>query len=371
VKKELADSDVLVESLGGQIPSVFTSAKTGLGINDLLDMILLLAEIENIEADFSAPASGLVIESKTDAKRGIASTLLVRNGTLSSKDIIAAESAYGQIKTMENFLGEILKEALPATPILVTGFNQLPPVGEPWEVVPSMNEARQKVETKLQQEKNRREPVEFLEISEDQKVFNLILKADVAGSLEAIREMIKAVPQEEVVLRIIKSEIGEISENDITLAESGKARIYGFRIKTSSQLAELAQRRQVKIVFSNIIYELIQAIRHDASSLLKPEINRQDTGQIKILAVFKNKGNQQIIGGRVVSGKAEKGSLAEIIRKKETIGYGKIIQLQQNKKSANEVAKDFECGLLLESDNSIEENDILNLYKEEKKKRNL
>jgi len=371
VKKELANNDVLVESLGGQIPSVFTSAKTGLGINDLLDMILLIAEMENIQADYSAPASGLVIESKTDAKRGIASTLLVRNGTLSSKDIIAAESAYGQIKTMENFLGKMLKEAPPATPILVTGFNQLPPVGEPWEVMPSMEEAKQKVTAKIQQEKNRREPAEVLEIGENQKVFNLILKADVAGSLEAIREMIKAVPQEEVILRVIKSEIGEISENDITLAESGKARIYGFRIKTSSQLAELAQRRQIKIVFSNIIYELIQTIRHDASSLLAPEINRQNIGQIKILAVFKNKGNQQIIGGRVVSGKAEKGSLAEILKNKEIVGHGRIVQLQQNKKSVNEAAKDFECGLLFESESIVEEGDILNLYKEEKKKRNL
>ena len=133
----------------------------------------------------------------------------------------------------------------------------------------------------------------------------------------------------------------------------------------------MAQRRQIKIVFSNIIYELIQTIRHDASSLLAPEINRQNIGQIKILAVFKNKGNQQIIGGRVVSGKAEKGSLAEILKNKEIVGHGRIVQLQQNKKSVNEAAKDFECGLLFESESIVEEGDILNLYKEEKKKRNL
>jgi len=371
VKKELADNNILVESLGGQVPSIFTSAKTGLGINDLLDMILLIAEMETFTADYSAPASGIIIESKTDSQRGITSTLLIRNGCLSNKNIIAAESAYGQIKTMENFLGENLKEALPSTPILVSGFNHLPPVGEEWQVMPSIEEAKQRINIKAEQEKKKREPAEILNVNENQKVFNLILKADVSGSLEAIREMIKAVPQEEVIFRIAKADIGELTESDIKLAESAKAKIYGFRIKSSGQISELAQRRQVKIAVSDIIYELIQSIRHDASLLLAPAINRQNIGQIKILATFKNKGSQQIIGGRVQSGKAERGAQAEILRNKETVGYGKVVQLQQNKKSATEVAKDHECGLLFEGDDLIEEGDILNLYREEKKKREL
>ena len=198
VKKELAGNDVLVESLGGEIPSVFTSTKTGLGIDELLEMILLIAEMNNFQGDASAPANGVIIESRMDARRGVTATLLVKDGTLTNKDIIAAESTYGQIKTMENFLGEILAEAGPSTPVLISGFSEVPPVGETWQAMSSIDEARAKVAIKGPQEKQKREPAEILNVNEGQKVFNFIIKADVFGSLEAIREVIKNVPQSEV-----------------------------------------------------------------------------------------------------------------------------------------------------------------------------
>ncbi len=371
VKKELAVNNILVESLGGAVPAVFTSTKTGLGINDLLEMILLIAEMENFQGNPDQPANGVIIESRMDTQRGVTATLLVKDGTLTNKDIVAAESTYGQIKTMENFLGQALKQAGPSTPVLISGFGEVPPVGEPWQTMDSLEDARAKVAIKGPQEKQKREPAELLNIKEGQKVFNLILKADVFGSLEAIREVIKNVPQEEVLLRVLKAEVGNILENDLKLAESAKAKVYGFRVKCPTNIQDLADRRGLKISVSAIIYELIQTIRHDASQLLAPEVIRQKSGQLKILAVFKVNGQQQIIGGKVLIGKIERGALADIFRNKEFIGNGRIAQLQQNKKDTSEVGKDRECGIMFESKDLVDKDDILETYKEEKKKREL
>ena len=371
VKKELANNNVLVESMGGEVPSILTSTKTGIGMEELLEMILLIAEMNNFQGDKSAPASGVIIESRMDQQRGVTATLLIKDGTLTNKDIVAAESTYGQIKTMENFLGQPLKEAGPSTPVLISGFGEVPPVGETWQAMNSIDEARAKVAIKGPQEKQKREPAEILNVAEGQRVFNFIIKADVFGSLEAIREVIKSVPQEEVLLRILKAEVGDIGENDLKLAESAKAKVYGFRVKCPANIQELADRRGVKIALSPIIYELIQAIRHDASRLLMPEVVRQKLGQLKILEIFKVDGQKQIIGGKVTSGKIERNALADILRGKEFIGTGRIAQLQQNKKDTPEVGKDRECGIMLESKDLVDKGDILDVYKEEKKKREL
>ncbi|MDD2753225.1 MAG: translation initiation factor IF-2 [Candidatus Portnoybacteria bacterium] len=371
VKKELANNNVLVESMGGEVPSIFTSTKSGIGIDELLEMILLIAEMDNFQGDKNAPASGVIIESRMDQQRGVTATLLVKDGTLTNKDIVAAESTYGQIKTMENFLGKPVQEAGPSTPVLISGFGEVPPVGETWQAMSSIDKARAKVAVKGPQEKQKREPAEILNIKDGQRIFNFIIKADVFGSLEAIREVIKNVPQEEVLLRVIKVEVGDILENDLKLAESAKARIYGFRVKCPTGIQELADRRGVKVGISPIIYELIQTIRHDASRLLSPEVVRQKLGQLKILEVFKVDGQKQIIGGKVLSGKIERNALVDILRNKEFIGTGRIAQLQQNKKEAAEVGKDRECGIMLESKDMADKGDILDVYKEEKKKREL
>jgi len=371
VKKELAGHNVLVESLGGEVPAVFTSTKTGLGIDELLEMILLIAEMNNFQGDVNAPANGVIIESKMDTRRGVTATLLVKDGTLTSKDIVAAESTYGQIKTMENFLGQLIDKAGPSTPVLISGFSEVPPVGETWQAMSSIDEARAKVAIKGPQEKQKREPAEILNVNEGQKVFNFIIKADVFGSLEAIREVIKSVPQEEVLLRVLKAEVGDIGENNLKLAESAKAKVYGFRVKCPANIQELANRRGVKIGCSSIIYELIQTIRHDASRLLAPEVIRQKLGQLKVLEIFKVNGQQQIVGGKVINGKIERGAQADIFRDKEFIGAGKIVQLQQNKKDTAEIGKDRECGIMLESKELVDKGDILEAYKDEEKKREL
>ncbi len=371
VKKELADSGVLVESLGGKVPSVFVSAKTGLGVNELLEMILLMAEMAGLKGDYAKSARGIVIESRLDSQRGPTATLLIRDGVLNSKNIVMTESAFGFVKTMENFLGQTIEKAEPSTPVLITGFNQVPLVGEEWQVAASLPEAKAKIEIKSEQEKRKREPAGILAVAEGQRIFNLILKADFSGSLEAIREAFRAIPQEEVLLRVIKAEVGDIAEGDVKLAYSAKAKIYGFRVKSQSAVDLLAQRQNIKISLWQIIYELIQAVRHDASAFLKPEISRQNLGRLKVLAFFKAEGRKQIIGGRVSVGKLERGAIADIYRQEEFIGKGIILQLQHNKENAEELIKDQEGGVQIESEAVIEKGDVLEVYKEERKKREL
>ena len=371
VKKELAENKVLAEGLGGTVPIVLVSAKTGLNIDDLLEMILLIAEMAEIKTEYDKPAEGVIIESRMDSQRGPTATLLIKEGVLKNKDIIAAESAFGAIKTMENFQGYLTEKAGPAMPVIVTGFNQVPPVGEEWQVMSSLEEARQRIEIKEKQEKKKREPADVLTIGENQKIFNIILKADVFGSLEAIRESLKTIPQEEILIRVIKAEVGEITEADIKLAGPAKARIFGFRVKEPASATSLAKRQKVRIAASDIIYELIQKIREEAGDLLPAEIIRQNIGRLKILATFKQNKEGQIVGGRVTGGQVENGAKIEIKRNEEIIGQGKISQLQQNKKNINEVAKDKECGLLINTDTTIEKGDVLEVFKEVKEKREL
>ena len=371
IKKQLADNDILVESSGGKVPVVLTSAKTGLGINDLLEMILLLSEMENFKSDFSGPCSGAVIESFLDPRRGPTTTLLVQQGTLFAKNIIATESTFGSIKTMEDFLGRVIEKAGPSTPVRVTGFEAVPPVGEKWRVAEDLEIAKIKSTQKGELEKKKREPAQILDIGPEQKVFNLILKADFFGSLEALREVLQTIPQKEILLRTILAQVGEIGEADVKLANSAKAKIFGFRVKSNQSAASLAERIGVKIFNFDIIYELVKAIREQMARLLEPEIIRQDLGQIKILATFKQDGQRQIIGGRVTKGKAERGAKAEVFREDEKLGQGRIVQLQANKADVQTCQKDKECGLLFEGEPMIEKGDILSLFIEEKKRREL
>ncbi|MBI4709019.1 MAG: translation initiation factor IF-2 [Candidatus Portnoybacteria bacterium] len=371
VKKQLSESGVLVESMGGKIPSVFTSAKTGIGIDELLEIILLLSEMEDLKGDFSSSASGVVIESLLDKQRGPTATLLVKDGLLSSGDIVVSESTFGAIKAMEDFRGERIKEARPSTPVRVIGFEAVPPVGEEWQVAENLEAARSKATKKGEQEKRKRDFAQILEIGPEQKVFNLILKADVFGSLEAISEALRTIPQEEVILRIVSSEVGDIGESDIKLAGSAKAKVFGFRVKTNSSVTGLAERSGIKIFNSDIIYELIQAIREEAALLLSPEVVRRELGQVKVLATFKQTGQKQIIGGRVIKGKMERGAMAEISREGEILGKGRIPQLQVNKDDVDSCPKDRECGMLFEGEARIEKGDILTIFREEKKRREL
>ena len=368
VKGELAKNDVVVESLNGQVPVVNLSAKTGQGIDELLEMIILVAEMEELKSKTDQMATGVVIESYQNPRRGPTATLLVKEGTLKDKDIVGTDSAGGRIKTMEDFQSQPMEKATASTPVIVTGFNQVPQVGEKFFVFDSLEEAQVRIARKTAKRKEEKEVFVF---EPEKKILNIILKADVQGSLEAIRESLKSIPSEEVILRILKSEVGEINESDIKLAESAQAKIVGFRVKASSTIRELAQQRKIKILVFEVIYELIQGVRELLSRLLKPEVIKNILGQVKVLVLFHHEKDRQIIGGKVIKGQVQKGALIDVIRGDKKIGQGKIIQLQRNKKDADKVAKDQECGILFKGTTTIEKGDILEIYEEEKKKREI
>jgi len=367
IKRELSQENILVESLGGKVPSCETSAKTGSGIEELLELILLLAEMEDFKADIQKNAQGVVIESYLDSRRGPTTTLLLREGILSRGDIVGTSSTLGKVKGLEDFQGKMIKEAFPSDPVIVIGFENVPLAGEKFKVFESLENAQEYLKSKEKKTKFEREVIEI----SDKKVLNLILKTDVLGSLEAIRSILKNLPQEKVILRVIKGEIGNVSESDIKLAKDAKGAIIAFRVETNKIAELLAQKEKIKIFNFQIIYELSQKIRELMQKCLKPERIRTDLGKMETLVIFRTEKNRQIVGGKVIEGRIEKGTFLEIFRGEEKIGKGKIINLQIDKKNVELAKKGSECGILYQGEDRIQEGDILLIYREEFRKEEL
>jgi len=368
VKRELNKEDVLVESMGGKIPVVEVSAKTGKGINELLEMILLISEMEKFNADFKKPAEGVVIESYSDNFRGPTATLLLFEGILRTGDIIATPSAFTKIKNLENFQNDTLKEALPSDPVIVFGFSQVPRAGEEFKVFSDLEKAQNYAKTLISQLPKKENITGETEEIEGVKTLNLVLKTDVVGSGEAIEGILKNLPQDKIALRILKSEVGNINESDLKLVKGGRGLILGFRVKTDSSAKKILEREKIKVMIFEIIYDLVEEIRNLMEKSLEPESVRSDLGKLKVLAKFFSEGSRQIVGGKVIEGEVKKGSLIEIMRNEEKIGEGKMINLQKEKKDADSASKGQECGILFEGGTEIKEGDILVFFTRERKK---
>lgn len=366
VKGELQKEGILVEDLGGKVPSVETSAKTGQGIVELLELISLIAEMENLSADISKSAEGVVIESYLDSQRGPTTTLILNQGILKLNDIVGTLSTFGKIKILENFQGRTLEKVLPGEPAIVIGFERCPRVGEGFKVFSDIESAKKCLEL-------RERPLtpEVLAVGPEQKALNLILKTDVLGSIEAIEEVLRELPQEKVILRILKSEVGEINESDIKLAKSAKALILGFRVKSNLAAKQLAEREKIKIMNFEIIYDLVEEARKFMEKIVTPTVVREELGKVKVLAIFLTEKNRQIVGGRVIEGEVKRGAQIEVLRNEEIVGQGKLINLQRNKKDIERIGKGEECGILYEGDVKIEVGDVLVIFTEERRKSEL
>lgn len=368
VKQQLAEAEVLVESYGGKVPSVEISAKTGERMDDLLEVILLLADLEHLEGD-AAKTDGVVIEAHLDTKRGITATLLIRNGSVRHGDILVIGRNAETIKILEDFKGKTIAEAGISSPIRVVGLSILPTVGDEFIRFESKKEAEQFVknlplteETKVSQKSS----------DETRPIFNLILKTDVGGSKEALEESLKKLENESIGVNILKSDVGNISETDIKLALATKlVTVIGFKVKIDSSARELAERGNIHIVQGEIIYEVIDQVKREAEVLIPPIVTRKDLGKAKILKIFKQEGSKHIIGGRVEDGILKRGAKADIKHFKDVVGTGIIASLQQAKREADEVARGLEFGVLLETKAPVEEGDVLEVYEEEIIKRTL
>ena len=365
-KRQLADIDLLPEEWGGHVPMVGISAKNKLNIDELLEMVLLVADLKELKADATVAASGVVIETHMQAGKGPLATVLVQEGTLHLNDPIIIGQTFGKIRIMENYIGKKIKEALPSTPIQIAGLQDLPNFGDRFQVVANEKEARDLVKTKS----IHRKVLSITELSKDikegkLKELKIVLKADVAGSLEAIRTSLEKISTAEVQINIVHEGVGDISESDINMALASEALVIGFRVKASTDVMNLARRENIKISIYDIIYQLLDDLTAALSGLLEPEIIETEVGRMEVLAIFKVSRQDQIIGGRVKSGRIENDCIVKIVRNKETIGEGKISSLQQNKKDVSEVLENFECGLKVTSPTKIKVGDSLECYKQE------
>lgn len=358
VKQELAQHEVLVESYGGNVPSVETSATTKQGIPELFDMILLVAELENLQASMEQPGEGTIIESHLDPKRGPTATILVENGTVQAGDSVATPTAYGKIRTLEDFQKQNLEKATPSTPVMVLGFLQAPGIGEKFYVFE--NEALAEAFVAAEKGKKQKSPVGSQKNKGE--VLNIILKADVAGSLEALKDALLSIPQEAIGLQIVESGVGEVGENDVKLARSANAAILSFRTKTSAAARDLAEKENIRINHFEVIYELIEKARTLMAESLENQGGREEIGTLNVLAVFLVDKTRQVIGGKVIEGEIRKGLRADIIRAGEVVARGKVTNVQKDKKDVPVVQKGQECGLSFEASERIQEGDQLQFF---------
>ncbi len=346
VKTDLLQENVLLEGFGGDISFQPLSAKSGEGVSELLDHILLVAEVEGFSCDLTAPAEGYILEAHSNSKTGVTATVIVKNGTLKVGEPINAGTVSGKIRGLTTFLGKPTKELTPSSPAVVLGFEELPKVGDKFTIGVAAAKAPAKRISGA--------PVFG---QKQEKKMNFILKANVSGSLEALHEAImKLKPPGNAKLNILEESVGDITDGDAKMALSTNAFLVAFKVKSNAAAKTLIKAHGVKIFDSEIIYELIQSIEKEISGENKKII----AGDLEILAVFDQKNpGKQIIGGKVLTGTIFNQSTIEVHRKNAEIGTGKIVNLQTGKKDIPQLDAPLEGGLLFSSQVLIEKGDHL------------
>jgi translation initiation factor IF-2 len=365
VKQEIAEQGLLFEGWGGETMCIEISAKGNINIDKLLDAVLLIAEVERFRANARRDALGVILESHLDPQKGPVATALIRTGALKVGQDIVAGSKHGRVRRIENYLGKNIDTALPSMPITLYGFTEAPQVNDVLQVVDQATLAKAKKEALMQEIAGRK-----AKMDDGLKRLPMIVKADVQGSVEAIMQILDTISHPEVALDIIDSGVGAITESDVKIASGAGAYIYGFNVEPTPVAARMAEGK-VTIQKFNIIYKLVEKVKSELGALLEPETVRTDSGRLSVLMIFKSGKRDTILGGRVASGKMLRGSLIEVERDGEVVGTGKMTNLQQNKKNADEVTQGSECGLVFEGNVKVLEGDTLICYKEEQKKRTL
>jgi translation initiation factor IF-2 len=354
-KIELAEKEIYLENYGGKVPFVEISAKAGTGVNDLLSLILLVSELEELSGDLSLPASGYVIETNLDSKKGILATLIIKEGSLEKGMILATGNSICPLRTIENFKGEQISEASFSSPIRIFGFDKIPRVGESFKTFENKKDAE--VCIKEWQEKNP-DVKNFLDKIEssknNKKLIPLFVKADVAGSLEAVQKEISKIKEkkddENVEFRIIGGGIGTISESDIkNLSDAENTIAVGFNVKIDKAALETARRIGLEISLFDIIYKMTEWLEVEMEKRKPKSEVMEKTGSAKILRVFSRTKERQILGGKVTEGKMVLGSQVKIMRRDFEIGLGKIVNLDKNRTKSSTVEEGSEFGMMIES----------------------
>ena len=378
VKQELSKHNLLPEDWGGKTICVNISAMTGEGIDELLDMLLLVNEVEkdNILANPDRLACGTVVESHLDKGEGPVATVMVQAGTLKKNDsLIINNSFYGKVKIMRTWRNVIVDEAGPSTPVRLIGFKVLPKVGDIVQVHDGKKGLKRKIKARdlVKKEKVVTIVMGSKEENENDKVksVNLILKADVLGSLEAVEESLEKMDHDEVKVKIVSKGLGPVTESDVLRAESTNAYIYAFNVKIPSAVESLSKDKKVDIDYCTVIYKLLDDVFQKMEKLLDPEITITPLGKLNVLAVFRTTKEKTILGGKVIDGIIKEKSKFKVIRDEVEVGTGEMTSLQTNKISVKEIEFGKECGMSVIYKDKIKEGDILDFYFEEKKKKKL
>ena len=380
IKEALANMNLLVEEWGGKYQSQDISAKKGINVAELLDKVLLEAELLDLKANPNKLASGTVIESALDKGRGYVTTVLVQNGTLKVGDIVLAGSFTGHVKAMYNERNGKIDKAGPSTPALILGLNGAPQAGDKFNVVSSDKEARDIANRRLQLQREQglrtQKHLTLAEVGRRKAIgdfheLNIIVKADVDGSAEALQDSLVKLSTPEIQVNVIHKAVGQISESDVTLAAASDAIIIGFQVRPSMDARKLAEREQVDIRLYSIIYDAINEVKDAMEGMLSPEIKEEIIGTVEIREVFKISKVGSVAGCFVRDGKVKRTSKVRVIRDGIVVYTGELGSLKRFKDDAKEVLTGMECGLNIDKYNDIKVGDIIEVYEETEVKRTL
>ncbi len=373
VKQQAADQLGLIpEEWGGDTPFVEVVAPQGKGIDELLDYILIVADLhqDEIVANPDRPAQGVVLESELDPRRGPLATLLVLNGTLRRGDTVLAGTAYGRVRAMFDEYGRQVKEAPPSKPVRVLGLNEVPPAGQFFEVVESERVAREIAEQRKEELEARRtasritlEDVFRQLRSGEREELNLIVKADTQGTLDAVVEALNRLSTDDVAIRILHQGVGRVTENDVMLAAASEAIIIGFNVKPDRVARDQAEHEGIQIRTYNVIYHLLEDMEKALKGMLQPTIEEVTLGRAEVRAVFRVRG-QPIAGCYVLEGRIVRNAKARLIRNGQVMAETKIASLKRFKEDVTEVRQGFECGVGLENVQDLQEGDVIEVYEE-------
>ena len=371
IKGEMSEYGLLPEDWGGDTVYCEISAKKGIGIDELLETLIVVAELADLKANPNRYAYGSVVEGKLDRGRGPVATLLVENGTLRAGDPIVVGTAHGRVRQMLDDRGKVIKEALPATPVEITGLNDVPVAGDKFMVFESEKQARSVGESRLKAKLDKERSVGaamslddlFSQIKDGEVLdLNIIVKADVQGTAEAVKASLEKIDVEGVRVNVIRSTAGGISESDVLLATASKAIIYGFNVRPNAKVRQKAEEEGIEIRLHNIIYKMVEEIETAMKGMLAPEIKEVITGQAEIRQVIKVSKVGNIAGCYVTDGFIRRNCGVRLIRDGVVVYEGKLGSLKRFQDDVKEVTSGFECGLSIENFNDIKEGDIVEGY---------
>ncbi len=380
VKHELLTHHVVAEDLGGDVMFVPVSAKNKLNLDKLEEAILLQAEILELKSPYQGKSSGVVLESRVDPSQGVIASLLVQKGTLDTSDIIVVGTSYGRIRKMADSFGKTIKSATPSVPVEVLGLDNAPNAGDKFVEVDEERQAREIISYRSRKEKEekslRNSAKSLTDIFKESgkgkvKYLNIIIKADVHGSAEAINGSITKINNEEVAIKVVHMATGGISESDVNLAAVSNAIIIGFNVRANASAKEMARLKNIDIRYYSIIYNLVDELKLLLSGMLAPTKNEEYLGQAEIRQIFKVSGAGKIAGSFVIDGLIKRNARARLLRDNVVIHDGVLKTLRRFKEDVKEVKSGFECGISFENYEDIKEKDVVECYEIVEQKRSL